>query len=320
VSVTVLLPVYNGSGTLVETIDSVLAQSHRDFELLVVDDRSTDGSGDLVDAAAARDQRIRLVRHDRNVGLAATLNEGLALARHDLVARIDQDDVALPERLAVQLAFMRAHPQLAVAGSWVYHMGATPRHDRLVRLPIEPPDVRRALASANCVYHPSVMLRRDVILGLGGYRAAFANAEDYDLWLRVARVAEIANVARPLLRYRFSLGGMTLARKWEQMYYVCLAQVNDQVRGDVAPAEALAREVADLIDRGDYMRTVARGTVDELAALRLWREGFDLVRRFRGEIGPRHASSLAARLALRRIGIGFRESPYGGPQGRRPSG
>jgi glycosyltransferase involved in cell wall biosynthesis len=271
VTITVLLPVYNGVATLRQAIESILGQDSPDFELLVIDDRSTDGSADLAASFAKRDQRVRLVVHERNAGLASTLNEGLALAQGDLVARMDQDDESLPQRLRVQHAFMNDHPSIAVAGSYVLHMGASPRFDRVVELPHTPQDIASRLLQENCLYHPAVMMRRDAVLELGGNRYAFQNAEDYDLWLRLAREHDLGNVPEPLLRYRFSVGGMTLGRKWQQLYYVHLAQAaNRDPSLPMADVEEVARASLADVDRRSFMRHVAAATVDELIGLRLW--------------------------------------------------
>jgi glycosyltransferase involved in cell wall biosynthesis len=307
-SVTVLLPVYNGAATLEQALRSILLQRHRDFELLVIDDASTDGSAAVIQRVAGLDPRVVPVLHDRNAGLANTLNEGLEQARHELVARMDQDDEALPDRLVAQVAFLEAHPRVAVAGSWVYHMGSERRHDRLVRLPVEHDEIAARLASENCMYHPTVMLRRSVVLDVGGYRGEFKNAEDYDLWLRVARRAELANVAKPLLRYRFSVGGMTLGRKWEQLFYVHVAQA---AGGDpdmpFEDAKRRARETFAEVDRRDFLTHVAVGTVRELAALGHWRDAAIVAARFAKDIGPRASGRLLAEIG--RAGAHERKIP-----------
>jgi len=301
-SVTVLLPVYNGARTLAQALESVLRQDMDDFELLVIDDASTDTSAAVIERYAKRDARVTAVVHERNAGLASTLNEGLERARHDLVARLDQDDEALPTRLRKQRAFMASHPEVVVAGSFVRHMGATPSHDRTVELPRTPREVARVLPRENCLYHPSVMLRRPEVLAVGGYRGEFKNAEDYELWLRLARSHDLANVPEPLLRYRFSLAGMTLSRKWEQLFYVQLAQQINRVDGmshDEAAERAHAAMAA--IDRRWFMQEVARGTASELARLHLWDEAFRLVRAFGADIGLASAAAMSLSLLAARV-------------------
>src|ERR1051326_3445639 len=125
----VLLPVYNAGSFLSHAIDSILEQNWPNFEFWIIDDCSTDGSPSVIRSYANADRRIRAIFHGRNLGLGSTLNEGLHATRCDLVVRMDQDDIALPNRVATQVRFMRTRPEVAVAGTFVYHMGRT-RSDR----------------------------------------------------------------------------------------------------------------------------------------------------------------------------------------------
>jgi len=150
------MPVYNGGPLLRDAIESILAQAAGELELILINDASGDGSRALIDEFARRDPRVRAIHHEKNHGLAATLNEALAAARGRLVARMDQDDIALPERLGLQADFMDRHPDVAVVGSWVYNLGVTPAHDRLVRLPFTPEQIRDAkmiLWKGHCSVH-----------------------------------------------------------------------------------------------------------------------------------------------------------------------
>ena len=286
VNVSVLLPVYNAGDTLAQAIKSILNQTLPDFELLIIDDASTDDSAVVIRQYASQDSRIKPIFHNVNQGLTATLNEGLNLAQSDYVARMDQDDESLPNRLQVQWDYLQAHPDIVVAGSFVYHMGTQPEYDRLVELPIENSQIQETLKQYNCLYHPSVMMRRNPILAIGGYRPEFKNAEDYDLWLRVSKVYQLANIPQPLLRYRFSLQGMTLSRKWEQLFYVYLAQSAHQIEPyslDIASEKA--KEMLEQTDKRYFLKQVAIGTVNELTSLRAWREAVVLIFLFRSDIG-----------------------------------
>ncbi|MGI9148515.1 MAG: glycosyltransferase family 2 protein [Chloroflexota bacterium] len=296
--ITVLLPVYNAGPALRRAIDSILAQSLPYFEFLIIDDCSTDGSRDLIESRARDDPRLRPVLHERNMGLTATLNQGLQIASGHLVARMDQDDEALPDRLACQLEFMQLHLDVLVAGSAVFHMGARPKFDRLVTPPTAANELREALQRYNCMYHPSVIMRRDAIVQMGGYRSEFKNAEDYDLWLRVSRRGGIVNMPTPLLRYRFTTSGMTLGRKWEQLSFVYLAQaahahgsqITDEVR-------QVANRMLAETDRAYFFREVAKGTVAELNALRMWGNAVTLTLQLSNEIGRREALRLLRLIA-----------------------
>jgi glycosyltransferase involved in cell wall biosynthesis len=302
-SISVLIPCYNGSKTLGASIGSILSQTYEDFECVLIEDGSPDGgkTRQVIESFAAQDERIRAVFHETNLGLAATLNEGLSLARAPLVARLDQDDDALPQRLGVQAKFMEENPEIWVAGSHVYYRGRRQGVDKRVEMPVFHDEIVRVLPSYNCLSHPSVILRKNNILSIGGYRAAFKNAEDYDLWLRVSKVGRLANIPEPLIRYRFSVDGMTLGKKWQQLYYVYLAQLsysNPDLSADaLAP---LADEKLKVTDRKTFFDCVVKGTLNELRDLELWWDGLRLILAMRREIGTAAAlRHLRAFLSLR---------------------
>ncbi|MBD2315406.1 glycosyltransferase family 2 protein [Phormidium tenue] len=297
VKVSVLLPVYNGGATLSQAIASILSQDMSEFELIIIDDCSTDNSTSVIRQYADKDSRIILIFHEVNIGLAKTLNEGLKLAKSDFVARMDQDDESLPQRLRIQLDYMLSHPEFAVVGSYVYHMGAKQEFDRLVELPSNSEQIKQTLLQYNCMYHPSVMMRRNKILELGGYKAEFKNAEDYDLWLRVSKLYPLSNISEPLLRYRFSVSGMTLSRKWEQLFYVYLAQsahTNENASIDLINSKA--QEMLKQIDKVYFLEQVANGTILELLNLKLWKDAIYLVWNFSTDIGFKKSVRLLIRV------------------------
>ena len=201
--VTVLMTVYNGLPYLPEAVESVLRQTVEDLELLVIDDASTDGSIECVRRFS--DPRIRLVCNERNLGQARSLNRGLELARAPYVARLDQDDVCLPDRLQRQVTFLEQRPDVAVVGTWVYYVSPAGRKMSVVGMRI---DDRGAFLGALLTYatpfgHPTVMFRRDLVRGLGGYDPSFAPCEDYALWSRLALQRDRAlTIPHPLLMLR----------------------------------------------------------------------------------------------------------------------
>ena len=199
--VTVLMPVRDGARWLAEAADSIRRQSFANFEFLIVDDGSTDRTPEILASLAALDRRVRILRQLAG-GIVAALNAGLADARAPLIARMDADDVAHEERLARQVAAMRARPELAALGTFYTQIDEAGRPGRLVELPTEPGAIAAALLVSNCVAHPTTLLRRDAVLKAGGYRAGFPRCEDYDLWLRLSQTHLIANLAEPLLQYR----------------------------------------------------------------------------------------------------------------------
>lgn len=292
--VCVLMSVHNASKTLAQTVDSILNQTMRDFEFLIIDDASTDASREMLQRYAQRDRRIRLVRHDQNAGLTQRLNEGIRLTDCGLIARMDADDEALPQRLAVQCEFMDQHPTVVLAGSFILAMGRSPKFDRLISYPTSHAEISSKLRQDNCIAHPTVIFRREAVMAVGLYRQEFKAAQDYDLWLRLSREYEVANIPTPLLRYRFAVGGITLARKWEQYFYVFLAKESD-ARPDAllkdVEADAKARHESN--DRKYFLSCVAQGTAEELVRLRHWGEAAAVLRKFSGEIGRKKTWEIA---------------------------
>src|SRR5688572_17577506 len=190
--VTVLMPVRNGAAHLQAAIDSLFAQTFGDFELLVIDDGSTDATPEIL--REVRDARLRVVTHPHNLGLVATLNEGLALSRGEFVARQDHDDLSHPERLQKQVDFLRGHPDCVLVGTEAFAtIGAEVRAYRLLR-PLRAESIRWYLCFDNAFIHSSVMFRREsVTRDFGGYAPSF-HSEDYALWSRIARATPVANL------------------------------------------------------------------------------------------------------------------------------
>lgn len=200
--VTVFMPVYDRAHVLAPAIQSLLAQRFRDFELLVVDDGSKDGSPDVVRAFAARDPRIRLVIQDRNRGIPHTRNRGIALARGEYLANADSDDTSLPERLERQVAFLDAHPGIAAVGSWMIRTDESGTRYRgpLLR-PTRPRDIRARILFTSCFKNPTMMARTQVLREFG-FRERFVISSDIDLWSRVSEKHALANLPAFLVRYR----------------------------------------------------------------------------------------------------------------------
>lgn len=213
--VTVLLSVCNGEPYLAAAIRSILAQTYDDFALLVIDDASTDAGVETL--ASFRNPRLRVVRNESNLGLAASLNRGLSLIESEYVARMDADDLAMPERLATQVAFLDAHRDVAVAGSQGVAVDARGRRLRRVEWwhrewyrprGGEALDWYRMFDTP--LIHSSVMFRRAVVRDeLGGYDATLRFTEDADLWMRVARRHRLANLDAKLVAMRLLPSSMT---------------------------------------------------------------------------------------------------------------
>lgn len=216
-SVTVLLTVYNGGAYLREAVESVLAQTHEDFELLVIDDASTDGALESIPP----DPRIRVLRNERNIGQIPSLNRGLREARGDYVARLDADDVCLPHRLERQIELLDRLPDVALTATWVDIVDTDGRLWKAVRPRVDrfADFVCQVITGHVNLVHPSLMFRRDVVLDMGGFDEELNAAEDQDLYRRlVLGRREVRVVTEPLLRYRRHEQQMTIAKStavWE---------------------------------------------------------------------------------------------------------
>jgi glycosyltransferase involved in cell wall biosynthesis len=198
--VTVFLPFFNRARLLPNAIESVLSQSFGDFELLMIDDGSTDGGADV--ARSYREPRIRLVVSASNQGIPRTRNLGLELARGEYLANADSDDWSHPTRLARQVAFLDAHPGAAAVGSWALRTDASGTRCRgpLLR-PTDPRAIRGRILFATCFKNPTMMARTEVLREFG-FREQFVICSDIDLWSRVSEKYALANIPEFLVRYR----------------------------------------------------------------------------------------------------------------------
>ena len=200
--VSVIMAVHNAENFLEAAVQSILSQSFSDFEFIILDDGSTDRSRQMLEEYARKDTRVRLISR-ANKGLTTSLNEGLKLARGGFIARMDADDAALPDRLKLQVEYLRGHPEVSVLG------GAYELIDdagRMLTTIVPPTDdatlQEHALSGRTPICHPLAMFRRDAAEKVGGYDEEFTVAQDLDLWLKLGEVGKLACVPNVLLRYR----------------------------------------------------------------------------------------------------------------------
>lgn len=196
--VSVIMPVFNGSAFLKQAIDSILNQSFRNFEFIILDDGSTDDSVHIV--KSYKDNRICLIENGRNLGVIRTLNRGLELAQGKYIARMDADDLSLEHRLERQIEFLDAHPNIVLCGTWATSVGAK---RGLLSYPTDHVDILFNLLFYNSFAHPSVMFRSSWIRQEGmRYSSSASHAEDFDFWTRIVTKGEVANIPEILLKYR----------------------------------------------------------------------------------------------------------------------
>ena len=215
--ISVVMPVYNGEAYLGPALASILAQEFRDFELIVVDDGSTDRTASIL--AACSDPRLRVVTQASNGGITRALNAALPLAQGEYLCRMDADDIARPDRLGRQAAFLDAHPDVALVGSQAALIGPAGEALGEERYPQEPGEIRRTIFVHNPFAHGSVMLRKRVLDECGGYDPRFLHNEDYDLWLRICARYDTANLPETLIERRIHPSSITSSREAELVLF-----------------------------------------------------------------------------------------------------
>jgi len=288
--VSVVMPVRNGAPFVREALGSVRAQTFDDFELIVVDDASTDDSRAIL--AACDDPRLVVIENERHLGLTASLNRGLARARATLIARHDADDRSHPERFARQVAAMRARPDLALLGSRGRLIDERGRVVGTFERPIDPYGIRWYQMFDNAFAHGAVMFRRSVVVDeLGGYDESFAWAQDWELWGRVLRRHEAANLPDRLIDYRTHAASVTVrsrepARDREYVRRIIAANVESTI------GLTLAAEEIDLL--GGFILGLERHAVASYLAL---------VERLVRAFQARYPAALAAGEPARTLGL-----------------
>ncbi len=200
----VVMSVYNGRDHLEEAIGSILNQSFLDFEFIIINDGSTDETKQILDRFAAQDSRIRVI-HQKNSGLAASLNRGVRIARGNFIARQDADDVSLPGRLEKQMAFFKCHPEIILCGTWFVEKNED-KGKRIRKYPLDDYTLRSNIKYVNLFCHPSVMFLKKAFIQAGGYDESFSTAQDFELWIRMVQVGKVANIPEILVEKRIGFG------------------------------------------------------------------------------------------------------------------
>lgn len=203
--VSILMPVYNGERYLRAAIDSMLAQTLTDFELIAINDASSDSSAAIL--ASYADARLRVLTQDINTGIVGALNNGLTAARGRYIARMDADDISYPQRLAKQTAVMEAHPEIGLLGSWIRGFGDV-RRSYVHRYPQQHDEIRALMLFENPFAHSTVMFRRTLLTEHGlRYSERFKYVEDWALWWQLSSVSRVANLPEVLVDYRINKAG-----------------------------------------------------------------------------------------------------------------
>lgn len=233
-AVSVVMSVFNGEKYLAEAICSILTQSFRHFELIIIDDGSVDGTASILEDFQNRDPRVQVLQQE-NRGLVSALNRGCSIATGKYIARMDADDMAMPDRLNLQLQFMEANPSVGVVGGNVEFMNSEGEPLGFISdFPNSNEEIQKALLQTCVIWHPTAFFRRSIFLASGGYRT-IKDAEDYDLWLRFAEQSQLANLPTMLLRYRFHKSQISTSNRGRQVLAAVAAQASALARRSGKP-------------------------------------------------------------------------------------
>ncbi len=215
--ISVIIPVYGSAPYLKSTIASVETQEFRNFELLIILDRPSPEIEVYTKTLEQKSESIKVARSAKP-GIAEALNLGILISSGRFLARIDADDLMRPDRLKLQYAFLKDNPNIVCVGSQVLKINANGDALGISCYPKSPHQISNTLLFRNCIAHPSTMYRKSVAILAGGYQSQFNGAEDYDLWLRMSRLGQIANLSEPLTLYRVWESQTTWGKKLETDY------------------------------------------------------------------------------------------------------
>jgi glycosyltransferase involved in cell wall biosynthesis len=233
--ISVVMSVFNGEPFLAEAVESILDQDFQDFEFIIIDDGSTDDTASILDSYQRRDHRVR-VHHESHSGVAKSSNKGCELAQGKYIARMDADDVANQDRLALQVEFMEAHPEVGVVGAWVEWINSRGKSLYISTNPAEDGEIKAdLLLRRRCAFwNSTVVFRKEVFARSGGYRCNVV-AEDYDFWLRAAEHFQMANLETVLVKYRIHSSQISIQQRIHQTRATLSAQLAAKRRKDGLP-------------------------------------------------------------------------------------
>jgi Glycosyl transferase family 2 len=287
-TVSVVMSVFNGERFVSEAVESILSQTFSDFEFIIVNDGSTDRTPDILSRYRKCDSRM-FVHHQENQGLVPSLNRGCGLARGRYIARIDDDDIAAPERLERQIQYLEQNPHIVLVGTAINLIDASGRRLSTTSYSADDKVIKKCLFDLHVTQFVHPLVRAEVLRAVNGYRTAFAPAEDYDLWLRIAERWQVSNLPQPLLSVRMRADSLSSSNVRQQHLGVLAAWAASSIRrtGGMDPVcqeEPVSRDLLRSMGVSDtiieqsligayhyWISTLLQGG-DDIAALRLIRE------------------------------------------------
>ncbi|HJO95140.1 MAG TPA: glycosyltransferase [Victivallales bacterium] len=236
--ISVIMPVHNGELHLEDSIKSILNQTYKNFEFIIINDCSSDGTANILNHYSHKDKRINIFDNESNKGITKSLNEGLCFATGKYIARMDVDDISTKNRFEVQIKFLEENSDIAVCGSHVI-TEKTGYNDKYI--PYTPEDIKATLFFMNALTHPSVMMKSSVIIEENNfYNEKYKFAQDYELWCRLSKNHKIVNLKEDLLEYRWHESNVSILKRMEQMnnhFYVKIQMLEDLLERDISEKE-----------------------------------------------------------------------------------
>ncbi len=285
--ISIVMPVYNAASYLRDALHSIVGQTFSDWELVAVNDGSTDSSLDILESFAKRDARIR-IHTQSNSGIVDALNNGIGLARAPIIARMDADDIAMPDRLQRQWDYLNTNPECIAVGGSILKIDGDSDSLGVDSLATEHDQIEQALLHRETgLFHPTVMYRAAEVRSAGLYRKQYEWVEDHDLWLRLAERGKLANLKEVVLCYRLHSQSVCWQRtQTQRMRMNALLQEAYQARGLECPEKYLLDEShgRSSAGPGKWARMAARGYAPRTACkhlVRMWREPASLSYRLR---------------------------------------
>jgi|ERR1019366_82900 glycosyltransferase involved in cell wall biosynthesis len=256
--VSVLMPVYNGENFLKEAIESILKQTYKFFEFIIINDGSTDKSEEII--LSFNDSRIRYIKNDENIKLVATLNKAISLAKGKYIVRMDADDVALPNRIEEQVKFMEANPEVGVCGSFVEVLGGT-EQGRIVCFETDHDAIQFKLFFSNYIHHPSVIIRKSILLKHHLEYKNYLHAEDYKLWVDILQVSKLHILPIVLIKYRVHENNISVLEINQQ------ATISKQIRKEQIDFLGVKYSSQQIEVYENYLKGIKNFNVDEINLL-----------------------------------------------------
>lgn len=241
IRVSVLMPVHDGEKYIQQAVESIRSQTYSDFEFIIVDDGSSDNTVPMLEKYAAEDSRIVLVFNKTNLGLARSLNYGLDLAKGEYIARMDADDISLPERLAAQVFFLDAHPEVGILGTAASLIDSQGMLGHLIQYPERHATLCWIMCFfENPIIHPSVMFRRKLVVEMGGYDEKYVTSQDFDLWSRMEVSTKLANIQDVYLHLRKHEENISYTRYQQQQEFslkISASLISNNLNRIIQPAQ-----------------------------------------------------------------------------------